>query len=285
MMSTEQRSDTDTVPVISLEYLWSPAIRRCVREDSAPKHGITSSPKVYPPRDNDVFKYVHLRNLYPQKFVAPSSNMKHPKNLPILPECKKSVLVFLNGSFRPDLSNIESTLKAYYHPSSQRSDSAPTTCFLNSQWTRTLKEETDPFATPEPVPATGRRFHLRCPQKPLLKLPYRSSISLMQRHSRTMMHPRMQIFVGSQSELNLVNTWHHVSGEGYAINSVTDLAIEDNAHVKFVQNAMEFPETYGSLMPCAYSIKRQSTFKYHCCDKRRRHGTPRLPRDSRWRRG
>lgn len=257
MMSTEQRSDTDDFQSC-LWNIYGAKTSGDALDKIRAKAWDQFLTKGLPTKDNDVFKYIRLRNLYAQKYTLPTT-FDTPGKLPILPECQGSALVFVNGTFRPDLSKIEGLPKrAVVLPISEAVNTYGT--FLNSQWNRTLKEEADPFALLN-LSLQHEGLFLYLPPKTIFESPLQI-IHLIDAKDQTLfINPRIHIFVGSQSELSVINTWHHISGEGYAINAVTDIAVEDNAHVKVVQSANEFPADAWLFDAIRVLQKRQSTFK------------------------
>ena len=100
-----------------------------------------------PSRQMEVYRYVKLRKLYQRQFVtAATGSAEIAAVLPhVLPECTESVLVFLNGRYQPQHSNIAALpgkVQICHFSEAIRTYGS----FLNTYWAKCLKEETDPFA-------------------------------------------------------------------------------------------------------------------------------------------
>ncbi len=214
-----------------------------------------------PDRNNEVYRYIRLRNFYAHGFVLPSP-IQDPKELPIVPECAESVLVYLNGVFSPTLSRTKHLpQKIVIAPISEAINTYGS--FLNNQWTKALKDEADPFARLNLALQQEGAF-LYVPPKTVVEHPIQILQLIDAKSSPYLMNPRLQIFVGAQSEISLLQTWHVMSGTTFGINSATDLAIEENAHVKFDQIAYDLPDTLWQFDALRATLKRDSTLKTVC---------------------
>lgn len=215
-----------------------------------------------PDRNNDVYRYIRLRNFYAHGYVLPPNTFETPAQLPILPECSESALVYINGMFCPHLSRTKNLPnRVIIAPISEALNTYGS--FLNNQWARTLKEEADPFARLNLALQQEGAF-LYLPPKSIIEHPIQILHLIDAKSAPYFMNPRLQVFVGSQSQLSLINTWHTISGKAFGINCVTDLAIEENSHVKFNQLARDLPETLWQFDALRSQLKRDSTLKSVC---------------------
>src|SRR5262245_11838253 len=100
-----------------------------------------------PSRQTEVFRYIRLRQLYDRRYILSKSVDIDPESLEpyLLPECRDAVLVFVNGYFDPQLSRMEALPKRLV-VSSLVEATKTYGAFINNQWAKSLKEETDPFA-------------------------------------------------------------------------------------------------------------------------------------------
>lgn len=214
-----------------------------------------------PTRKDDVFRYIRLRNYFAQKYVLsrPTELSSQTISSYVLPECTQSVLVFINGHFAPFLSRTDALpKKAVVSP--LREAMQTYSGFLNSQWSKALKEETDPFATLNAaLHANGLFVYL--PPKTIVEQPVQL-LNIIDTHEEHMLlFPRAHIFVGGQAQVSLVSTPVHLSGKGHGYNMAADLAIEEEAHVRYTQIACGFSDDIWHFDALRATLKRNSTLK------------------------
>ena len=66
-----------------------------------------------PTRKNDLYRYVKLRNFFSSSYEASLVTNISPQTIEehLLPECRGSTIVFINGHFSPSLSRLEALPK------------------------------------------------------------------------------------------------------------------------------------------------------------------------------
>jgi len=214
-----------------------------------------------PTRSHDVYRYLRLRSLYSQSYAsAKKSEIAFESISPyILPECQQSVLVFVNGFFVSELSRTEQLPKRAVVSSLSGAMRTYST-FLNSRWTSALKEETDPFvALNGALQSEALFFYL--PPKTVVDAPIQLLNIIDAKDAPMLVLPRLQAFIGSQSQANFVSTQAVVSGRGYGVNMVVDLAIEEGARVQHTQISTQLADDTWDLTAIRGVLKRDSFFK------------------------
>lgn len=214
-----------------------------------------------PTRKNDVYRYVKLRSFfavdYEPSFAAEieaSSLEPH-----ILPECRQSVLVFVNGHYSARLSRLEALPKRVVVTS--MADAMRTYGgFITSRWISALKDEADPFA------AINAALHhegvfVYVPPKTNIEVPLQILNVIDAQDKSLWVLPRLQTFVGSQSQLGIVSTQAVLSGLNYAFNMVSDIAVEEDAHVRYVQIVDLADTRVWHFDALRVTQKKNSTFK------------------------
>lgn len=172
-----------------------------------------------PDKTSDAFKYVPLKRLYDIKLSLKASTLTKEDVQPhILPESRESYIVFANGRFNKELSKLppkvvilplQEALKTY----------GP---FLQGRLTKSIKDETDPFAV---LNLALQQEGLFCYLPPKLKL--ETPLQMIHFGSgASSYHPaRLNFFCSSGSELCTIST---VVGEGVHHISI-DVALEEQA--------------------------------------------------------
>lgn len=214
-----------------------------------------------PTRKSEAYRYTRLRNLYTCSFSNCEEDEKiDPVQLQpfIYPECRESVLVFVNGRFQPELSqlkNLPQRVVIARLPDATRTFGA----FIQNQWARSLKEESDPFAALNAALHVGGGF-IYVPPKTIVEPPVQILNVTASREPMLMM-PRLHCFVGSQSQIDLYNSHLYLYGSDCAVNQVLDLTIEEEAHVRCVQPALIHQDNVWHLEALRAHLKRNSTLK------------------------
>lgn len=218
-----------------------------------------------PSRNFEAFRYIRLRNLYARSFVlSKATNIsKEAFSAYIYPECKQSVLVFVNGHFQPSLSNTEalpSRLAILPLTEAMRTYGS----FLNNQWAKGIKEETDPFAILNAALHKDAAF-IYLPPKSIVEAPLQILNVVDAQDMPMMIMPRLQVFAGAQSQIDILSTQAHISGDNYFINQAADFSVEESSRVRYTQIACEDnPQGFWQFDATRATLKRDSSFKTVC---------------------
>ncbi len=191
-----------------------------------------------PEKNQEAFQYLSLRSLYdlPLRIPEPILNQK------IAP----STLVFVNGFFMPELSNLkELPKKVIVLPTIEAMRSYGT--FLQNRWSKTLREETDPFAVLN-LALHPRGVFIYVPPKCLLSTPI-SCLNITEGEN-IFSQTRIQLFVASGAEVKWVSS---SLSNGWS-NTVLDLALEDGAKFDHIQTA----EGGAHLQALRATLKREA---------------------------
>jgi len=217
-----------------------------------------------PSRKNEAYRYIKLRHLFSQPFQLANEKSVTAKQVApwIYPECRQSVMVFVNGSYSPELSNLQA-LPAKVVVSSLQEATQTYGALLNNYWIKSLKEESDPFAV-----LNGALHHqgafLYLPPKSVIEVPIQMLHIIDQDDQLQMLMPRLQIFVGPHSTIHLVNTQKNLTASGYFVNQVTEFVIDEGAHVHATQVLCnEHPQAWHFDAVRA-TLKRDSVLKTVC---------------------
>ncbi|NGX43260.1 MAG: FeS cluster assembly protein SufD [Chlamydiae bacterium] len=213
-----------------------------------------------PSRNMEVYRYINLRKLYSQSFdPSTPSNVEHQTIAPyVLPECTRSVLVFVNGHFQPHLSNTEALPdRVVVTPMAKAIRTYGT--FLNHQWARSLKEETDPFAAMNAALNRDSAF-LYLPPKTSVDTPIQLLSVVDAKSKPLLMVPRCNVFVGAQSRLEMVSTQAILSGESFFVNQCSEWILEEGAQVRYSQVNENTPENAWHFDAVRATLKRDSSF-------------------------
>jgi len=214
-----------------------------------------------PNRKSEVFRYVPLRKLFEKKYEAPQFSEIDPASIlqHVLPECKESFIVLVNGSYSKELSNTK-VLGSRIAISSLNEAISTYGAFLNNHFAKTLKEETDPFAALNTALIEGGVF-IYLPPKTIVQKPIQILHLIDSKNGTALfLNPRLQVFVSLQSEVEFVLTKEVISGNDYFLNHVSDFAIEEDSHVRYNQVLSQTSETVWHLEATRAILKKNSTF-------------------------
>lgn len=212
-------------------------------------------------KKNDTYRYVHLRSFFANTYEPSEVTEVNDSAIDayVLPECQQSVAVFINGQFSKKHSRLEAIPKRVVVET--LADGMKTYAgFLNSQLTKSLKEEADPFAAMNAAIHREGLF-IYVPPKIRIDVPLQL-LNIVDTASKPLfIAPRIQVFVGMQSEVSLVSTQGVVSGDKYAFNMVCEISIEEAAHVHYTQSVCGVNDQIWHFDALRTTLKRDSTLK------------------------
>lgn len=183
-----------------------------------------------PDKKSETYQYVKLRKLFGLELI-PAIKMQIDSEV-----FAGSQLVFVNGYYSPELSNLPSGIDIV--PLSEAVFSFGT--YLNNQWFRTLKEEQDPFALMNGAFfAEGALIYI--PPKTVLKFPL--EILFVSTEENMFTVPRIELFLGSLAEAEVVT--RHIALRGKSlVNTFTNILLEEGARLSLTQVAIDLPELW-----------------------------------------
>lgn len=181
-----------------------------------------------PNRKAEVFQYVNLNKLYGKQLTSsvssPVSITEH-----ILPECKNSYIVFVNGQMDLSLSNLTGLPeKVIAIPLKEALKSFGS--FINNQVAKHLQEEVDPFAALNAA-FIQKALFFYVPPSIVLEAPLQI-IHVVQGENQ-LISPRIEFFFGALSEAEIVTTVVHQNASGNFFNSVTNFSLEEGAQIEY----------------------------------------------------
>ncbi|MGK5594402.1 MAG: Fe-S cluster assembly protein SufD [Parachlamydiaceae bacterium] len=217
-----------------------------------------------PDRKNDVFKNINLRQLFSKEFSGPSLEEKRVPSLEryFLPECRGRILVFHNGFFRSDCSELEELGKGVLITS--LNDAMKTFGpLLSNQTTERLQSEKDPFVALNGALSTGGCFIYLSP-----KTEINGPIQILQvidaDEAVLMITPKTEVFMGVESRASFVSTAVQMSGDQFFVNASINFSIGENAQASLTQTALDLSHRGWYFEAARATMKRDSSFKTIC---------------------
>ncbi len=209
------------------------------------------------------YEYFPLSQFYRESYdLAGTPDFPHDKLEAVIhPECLRSYVVFFNGRYSPANSDISGLPEGVVV--SRLIDALLNYgSFLQGRLSKTLKEETDPFATLN-LALVQMGLFIYVPPKVEVECPLQC-IHLISHDRPAMFHPRIQFFLGKQSKLKWLFDHHCVKDFEYFTNTVLDIALEEGA--RFEQYGMMSPYPNGwCFAALRVTQKRDSHFKSVSC--------------------
>ena len=211
-----------------------------------------------PTKKAEVFRYIPLRQLFAQTYHAAHPTLINLDTIApyIYPECRQSVLVFVNGHFAPQLSNTQA-LPDRIEISSLQDAMGTYSSFLNNHWTKAMKEETDAFACANVALHRDGAFIYVTP-KTIVDAPVQVLHVIDTQDKTMLMMPRLHVFVGAHAQLNLFSSSIQISGSGYCVNQVADLHLEEGARLHYSQLNNNLASEAWHLEALRAHLKRDS---------------------------
>lgn len=213
-----------------------------------------------PSKKSEVFRYVPLRKLFDKNYetkkqvVIPSELFKEAT----LKECEQSLIVLVNGKFSKELSNTD-LLPSNVAVLSLKDAWITYSAFLNNHFSKTIKEETDPFATLNAVFQDEGVF-IYLPQGTVLEKPIQILHLIDSSEKPIIAHPRLQVFAGASSKGEFIASQKVLSGNDHFINYVADFAVEEEAFITYTQVMKEEVATLFQTDATRAVLKKNSSF-------------------------
>jgi Fe-S cluster assembly protein SufD len=215
-----------------------------------------------PSQRSEVFQYISLKGLFTQPFaLAPAASTLTQEQIApyILPECRESVIVFLNGHYVPALSN-RTKLPSRLVLTTLNEATKTYGAFLNNQWAKSLQEERDPFSLLNAALHSEGAF-LYLPPKTVVDLPLQILHVIDSADEAFFVAPRLHLFVGAQSEITLLSSTALHSGSKYGISQATEISVEEGAKVCYVQLSCEESAAGWHFDATRATLKRDSSLR------------------------
>ncbi len=181
-----------------------------------------------PSKKHEAYRYLPLSRLHQQNFLfakdAPLS--KEEIAQAVNPAALHSHIVFVNGFFRSDLSDVSglgSQVQLMTLSDAMRSHAS----FLTNRLGKAISEEKDPFAALNAA-AHGEAMFLYVSPKATLENPVQCIYVHTYKEGGFLSSPRLHLFLGKNSDVKWITTSY---GAG-DINSVFDVALEEESHLR-----------------------------------------------------
>lgn len=262
-MMTEIRSEIDEFFQL-LEKLYREAPKEASLEKFQEKAWGRFAELGLPTRKDEVFRYLKLRLLYRHAYENAQLKTVDAQRLAphIYPECRQSLLVFVNGHFAPHLSCWQG-LPAKVVISSLSAAMRPYGALLTNQIAKSIKEEKDPFALLN-LAMHGEGAFLYLPPRTVCQAPVQVLHVIDGDEAASLSTPRLQLFVGSSAEIELFSTHAQLASGPTCINQRVDLTLEENAHVRYVQANSYGASDIWHFDALRATLKKASTLKSIC---------------------
>lgn len=192
-----------------------------------------------PDKKTPGYQYFPFSQLYQEKFdqaTLPHMECGQIASL-IYPECLRSNIVFVNGYYCPELSDI-SGIPSEVQVMRLADSLDRYGNFIQMRLSQALKTENDPFATLN-IALVTRGIFIYVPPKVVVEAPIQC-LYIITEDRPTFISPRVRFFVGRESQVKWVYEHTCLKDTEYFSNGVIDIALEEGA--QFHQ--------YGTINPC-----------------------------------
>ncbi len=203
-----------------------------------------------PKPKQEAFQYLPLQKLAFPKPASKKTVSAQEIEPHLLPECRSSYLVFVDGYFDEALSRIPSPLICLPLDGAVRSYGL----FLQNRMSSALKGEKDPFAALNVV-FQGRGVFLYAPPNAKLEIPLQILYFFTSIEASS---PRIQIYLGKNAKLEIVQTAFHRAQT--FCNAACDIALDENAELSLT-DAQELPLASQQFQSLRATLKRNSRLK------------------------
>lgn len=221
-----------------------------------------------PAKGSEAFQYMRLSGLFANSYVIngePSSGASAAVaallQAHVLPECRESYLVFVQGRFCPELSRLEG-LPSKVIISPLEAVARSFSLSISNQQQQTLLHECDPFYLINGALHSSAAF-LYIPPKTILERPIQviDIVDSTDAYARALVTlPRLQIAFGAYCEATVIlNELRLGCGAASCHNIAVEMALEEGVRVNYVQVAQGLGDNIWLFDGLRASLKRHST--------------------------
>lgn len=216
-----------------------------------------------PTKRNESYQYMRLQPLLDMSLEMAKSASVTSETVAsfVLPECKKSYAVFVNGRLDLSLSCFEALPKKVVAITLQEALRSFGS-FINNQVVKNLHEEVDPFAALNAA-FIQKSLFFYAPPSTILNAPFQ--ILHIIDGSNQFICPHVEFFFGALSEAEVVTTVHYLNGEGNFLNTATHFSLEEGAKVSYSRLIVDLPPKSWHFDSTRALLKRDSTLNSCIC--------------------
>lgn len=185
-----------------------------------------------PSRTCEAYRYFPLQKLYGQTFQKASYvDLSYEQVEPFVhARCTDSVLVFVNGCFREDLSRTGALpSQALLLPLEQAV--VKFRALFSSHWAKSLKKELEPFSILNAA-IHSKGLFIYLPPQTVVETPVQILHIVSPQKQQEMLFPRVHVFSGKSSRIELINESIALSEEPYFLNAALDFSLEEESCVQ-----------------------------------------------------
>jgi len=220
-----------------------------------------------PNKKMETYRYLPLRKLFEKKYepINVSEDVLEVPTSLILPECERSLIVLVNGYYVKKLSNT-TEVSSKVDISSIQDGMKTYGSFLTNHFVKTLKEEIDPFVALNGALSYEGVF-IYVPKDVVIDKPIQILHLVTSQDKSLFLNPRIQVFAGSCSHVTLISTDEILISNGSFINHVADFALEENAHITYIQSLINTPAEVFHFNATRAFLKKNSVFNVFAVSK------------------
>ena len=211
-----------------------------------------------PTKQNESFRPLKLRKLFSELYLqaGPSSLSKEEIASFVFPECRNSVIVFVNGYFVPELCSLDAVpSRVVLKPLEQAVHTYG--ALLSNYATAAVAEESDPF-----VALNGalhpRGAFLYLPPKTVIEPPLQILHLIDSRQGILFCQPKLFFFGGAHTETKLLLSQQPLNEQVYFVNQLLDLSLEEGAQLNLTQLHGTENASAWHLGACRAQLKKNS---------------------------
>ncbi|MBM3207057.1 MAG: Fe-S cluster assembly protein SufD [Chlamydiae bacterium] len=214
--------------------------------------------KGLPTKKFEAFTYFPLRQLYANSYKMPTRQVVPSKEFierHVLPECKGSCLVFIDGAFVKEMSFVNELPSSVACVPLAQAEKGSYAGFLQKRYHLALEQEKDPFVFMNLALGNSGAF-VYIPANITLEKPIQCLHIISE--DNVAVFPRVQLVVGSSSKVSWITSYVNVeSVQKFFQTSYLDVSVDEDSsfdHVIF----NDVPKKAYNLFSLRSTLKKQS---------------------------
>ena len=214
-----------------------------------------------PQKEQEAFQYLPLRKMYDAIFQSSFARNEPLQEIEVLPECRESCFVFVDGVFREDLSCRTAIAKQVIALPLQEAFKSSYGQFLKMRVQQRIKEEEDSLTLLNLALCTQGLF-LYIPPKTKLSAPIQL-LHIQQSSNASYIDLRVHICLGQGAEVEVIESSMGQGSSATLHNRLLDVALEEKALFSKVSYQEEELHCW-SFSSFRASLKKEASLRFFC---------------------
>jgi Fe-S cluster assembly protein SufD len=209
-----------------------------------------------PTRKTDCYRRIRMHKFLGKEYSTDTSHVPNELSITshILPECQNSVIVILDGQYKPELSRIDDL-----HVLALKDAMKTYGAFITKRWSEDLKLESDPFVLMNAA-LHGEGIFIYLPPKKRVENPIQVLHIITESDSPRILMPRIECCLSAHSQMIILSTTVTPSRSFQWVNGVFNFSLDDGSRAELVQVGQSKPSEQEAFFEAVRVTQKKHSF-------------------------